>query len=68
MKGNEGSIHDERLREVITKMRETLEFLADTFTELELEDFNAEEYIKLNPSMFDVIEMWYGGKTFLEVT
>ena len=68
MKGSDGVVSDEALREVISKMKEILEFFVDVFTEVELEDFNQEEYIKLNPSMFDTIEQWYGGKTFLEVT
>ena len=68
MKGNEGAVHDETLREAINKMREILEYLVEVFTEIELDDFNSEEYMKLNPSMFDVIEMWYDGKTFLELT
>lgn len=65
MKGNEGHVGDEVLREVILKMKEMLEFYVEIFTEFELEDFNAEDYMKLNPSMFDIIEMWYDGKTFL---
>ena len=65
MKGNEGHVGDEVLREVILKMKEMLEFYVEIFTEFELEDFNVEDYMKLNPSMFDIIEMWYDGKTFL---
>lgn len=56
MKGSDGVVSDEALREVISKMKEILEFFVDVFTEVELEDFNQEEYIKLNPSMFDTIE------------
>lgn len=68
MKGSDGSVSDEVLKEVISKMRGILDFFVGVFTEVELEDFNPEEYIKLNPSMFDIIEMWYDGKTFLELT
>ena len=68
MKGSDGSVSDDVLKEVITKMKGILEFFVNVFTEVELEDFNSEDYIKLNPSMFDIIEMWYDGKTFLELT
>lgn len=62
-------IKEEVMMEVVTKIKEIVTHIAKIFVEMEVPDFDEEELMsKLNPNMFQVILMWYEGKSFMEIT
>ncbi len=61
-------IKNEKLSDVFFEIKKILEFIVSVNVDAEMENYDQEEALnKLNPSMFEVIEKWFDGNTFLEI-
>lgn len=61
-------IKSEKLSHVFYEIKKILEFIVSVNLDAEMENYDQDEILnKLNPSMFDVIEKWYDGSTFLDI-
>lgn len=57
------------MKDAFIKIKETVLFFVKVFQETEVPDFNEETLLsKLNPNMFETIQLWYEGKSFMEIT
>ena len=62
-------IKEPEMKDAFIKIKETVLFFVKVFQETEMPDFNEETLLsKLNPNMFETIQLWYEGKSFLEIT
>ena len=61
-------IKSEKLSNIFYEVKKILEFIVSVNIDAEMENYDSDEILnKLNPSMFDVIEKWYDGSTFMDI-
>lgn len=62
-------INNKTLIEIYHKLKEILLKMGKILKDVDPDDYDEEKLLEfLNPSMFKVIEMWFDGSTFLDIT
>lgn len=63
------NIRDPDIHGVYVQIREIVQYFTKVFLENDIPDFDEESLMqKLNPNMFQIIQSWYEGRSFLEIT